>query len=69
MCECICVQHSGRLSRFSDVKNIIISFKHVYYMDIDGMDALGQSIEELERDNKRIVLCDCQFNTNALAIL
>eukprot|EP01088_Endostelium_zonatum_P021586 TRINITY_DN862_c0_g1_i1.p1 TRINITY_DN862_c0_g1~~TRINITY_DN862_c0_g1_i1.p1 ORF type:complete len:741 (+),score=129.93 TRINITY_DN862_c0_g1_i1:100-2322(+) len=49
--------HRKRFQTFDDRCNVvIISMRYLYYIDIDGMDVLGEMISELHEQGKRVFL-------------
>lgn len=43
--------HVERLKRLN-YENIVLSLKHTFYLDLDGLDALEEMIEDLETKGK-----------------
>lgn len=55
------INFNGHLERLKglDVDNVIVDFKHVNYIDLDGFDALGEAFEEMEVMGMTICLLSC----------
>lgn len=49
-------KHKEFLSHLKADKFIVFNFKNLFYIDIDGLDALDEIIEELERKGKQVYL-------------
>jgi MFS superfamily sulfate permease-like transporter len=51
------ITHQQRLHRFHPSKHVILSLRYCYYIDLDGLDALEESIEELlETEGRKCAL-------------
>lgn len=51
---------------FRSCDAIIISLRYLYYIDIDGLDALHEVIEQLEREGKLVLLSGVNLGVSAL---
>jgi len=50
--------HVERFNKsLSEYKNIILRFRSVYFVDIDGVDALDEIIEEIKKQKKNVLIC------------
>lgn len=58
--------HKRRLRMFRSCDAIIISLRYLYYIDIDGLDALSEVIEQLEREGKLVLLSGVNLGVSAL---
>jgi len=58
--------HKRRLLMFRSCHCIIISLRYLFYIDLDGLDALHEVIEELEREKKLILLSGVNLGVSAL---
>lgn len=50
-----------------DAKAVVLSFRNLYYIDIDGLDALQEIIETLQAKGKEVYICG--MNTIVLSLL
>ena len=49
--------HLEAIQKIKNNKHVIISLRHAFYADIDGIDYLGEIIEKLKgNNNKQIIL-------------
>lgn len=50
-------KHKEFLSRYNGNHNIIFNFKNLFYIDIDGLEALDEMIEDLENRGRVVYVC------------
>lgn len=48
--------HLGTLSRISGGHTVILSFRNLFYIDLDGVDAVNDIIEMLEARNQKVMI-------------
>jgi SulP family sulfate permease len=58
--------HKKRLLMFRSCDCIVISLRYLYYIDIDGLDALHEVIEQLEKEGKLVLLSGVNLGVSAL---
>jgi SulP family sulfate permease len=58
--------HKRRLLMFRSCDCIVISLRYLYYIDIDGLDALHEVIEQLDREGKLVLLSGVNLGVSAL---
>jgi MFS superfamily sulfate permease-like transporter len=48
--------HMEAIKKIKHNNYVILSLRHSFYADVDGIDYLGEIIEELKKNNKKILL-------------
>ena len=48
--------HAENLEKITDIKTLILSFRNLFFTDVDGIEALGEIIENLERKNQELYI-------------
>lgn len=48
--------HAETLEKITDIKTLVLSFRNLFFADVDGIEVLGEIIESLERKNQDLYI-------------
>ena len=48
--------HLDNLSKINGAHTLILNFRNLFHLDVDGLDAIGEIIETMQSKNKKVII-------------